>query len=260
MSISEKITQFRKLRGLTQESLGDALGVTGQAVSKWESSSALPDVSLLPRLCETLDVPPDELLEFSYDSRVRFLKAGLSSAVAGTQREKGSAEITALLFDLIGRTFDSYGSKTGGNCLRMWDDFVRLRVQRSFSDPDAGENAFLFSGADFQRELLSVPPDTLAPFLDLFRDDRTFSVLRETGLTEAVTSAELEQRTGIPKDELKTVLLDLVEMSVLEFGSDPAGKRGFRRGPGYPSFLMVLCAADACGCLDGPGINAVWLM
>ncbi|MBE6724207.1 MAG: helix-turn-helix transcriptional regulator [Ruminococcaceae bacterium] len=256
MSISEKITQYRKLRGLTQESLGDALGVTGQAVSKWESASALPDVSLLPRLCEALDVPPDELLEFPDDTRVRFLKAGVSR----TQREAEGVDITSLLLDLIGRTFDSNGSKTAGNCLRMWDDFVRLRVQKSFSGPDAGECSFLLGGADYQRELLSVPPDTLAPFLDLFRDERTFAVLRETGLTEAVTSGELEQRTGIPKDELKTVLLDLVEMSVLEFGSDPAGKRGYRRGPGYPSVLMVLCAADACGCLGGPGINAVWLM
>ena len=35
MSISEKITQYRKMRGLTQETLGEALGITAQAISKW---------------------------------------------------------------------------------------------------------------------------------------------------------------------------------------------------------------------------------
>ncbi len=259
MSISDKIAQYRRLRGLTQESLGDALGVTGQAVSKWEQSAALPDLSLLPRLCEALDVPPDELLEFPSDSRVRFLKAGISAATR-MQYEKGSAEITALLLDLIGRTFDSNGVNCDGNCLRMWDEHIRLRVQGPSADGSDGEAAFLLCGRDLQNEYLSADPDSLDAFLGLFRNRQTFAILRETGLTEAVTSAELEQRTGLPKDELKTALLDLLEMSVLEIGADPAGKRGYRHGTGFPAFMMVLCAADACGCLDGPGINAVWLM
>ena len=74
MSISEKITQYRKMRGLTQETLGEALGITAQAISKWEVGSTMPDIFLLPRLCELLDVPPDVLLEIPQDLSVRYLR------------------------------------------------------------------------------------------------------------------------------------------------------------------------------------------
>ena len=63
MNISEKITELRRAKDLTQESLGELLGVTGQAVSKWETSSSLPDILLLPKLCEVLGVSIDEFLD-----------------------------------------------------------------------------------------------------------------------------------------------------------------------------------------------------
>ena len=45
--IGKNIAEFRKGRALTQEQLGDAVGVTGQAVSKWENGG-MPDAYLLP--------------------------------------------------------------------------------------------------------------------------------------------------------------------------------------------------------------------
>ena len=45
--LSERIAELRRERGLTQEQLGQPLGVSAQAVSKWEKGGA-PDVELLP--------------------------------------------------------------------------------------------------------------------------------------------------------------------------------------------------------------------
>ncbi len=53
--ISQQITKFRKAAGLTQEELGKAVGVSTQAVSRWECGGA-PDISLLPVIADALGV------------------------------------------------------------------------------------------------------------------------------------------------------------------------------------------------------------
>ena len=54
MSIGENIARYRKAKNLTQEQLGELLGVTNQAVSKWESGVSMPDVMLLPKISNAL--------------------------------------------------------------------------------------------------------------------------------------------------------------------------------------------------------------
>ena len=63
--IAGNILRFRKDLGLTQEALADALGITFQAVSKWETGQTLPDTSLLPKLALALHVSVDKLLGYS---------------------------------------------------------------------------------------------------------------------------------------------------------------------------------------------------
>ncbi len=64
MKIGSKIKALRKERGITQEQLADTLGVSFQAVSKWETGSALPDITMAPRLARYFNVSMDELFEF----------------------------------------------------------------------------------------------------------------------------------------------------------------------------------------------------
>ncbi|MDE6413650.1 MAG: helix-turn-helix domain-containing protein, partial [Eubacterium sp.] len=59
---SENIKSFRKQRNLTQEGLADLLGVTFQAVSKWERGESFPDITLLPVIADFFDVSIDDLL------------------------------------------------------------------------------------------------------------------------------------------------------------------------------------------------------
>ena len=61
-TIGNRIQKFRKEKGLTQEELAAKLGLSSQAVSKWENDASCPDISLLPKLCELLGVTSDELL------------------------------------------------------------------------------------------------------------------------------------------------------------------------------------------------------
>jgi len=61
-SIGNRISKYRREKGLTQEELAAKLGVSSQAVSKWENDASCPDISLLPQLCRILSISTDELL------------------------------------------------------------------------------------------------------------------------------------------------------------------------------------------------------
>ena len=61
-TIVNRIQKYRKEKGLTQEELAAQLGVSSQAVSKWENDASCPDISLLPLLCRILGITTDELL------------------------------------------------------------------------------------------------------------------------------------------------------------------------------------------------------
>jgi len=61
-TIGNRIAKYRKEKGLTQEGLAETVGVSAQAVSKWENDASCPDISLLPQLCKKLGITTDELL------------------------------------------------------------------------------------------------------------------------------------------------------------------------------------------------------
>ena len=63
MTIGKRIAHLRKEKGLTQEELASHMGVSPQAVSKWENDQTCPDISALPKLSKLLGVTVDELLE-----------------------------------------------------------------------------------------------------------------------------------------------------------------------------------------------------
>ena len=61
-TLGKRITQHRKRLGMTQDKLAEQLGVTAQAVSKWENDQSCPDITMLPRLAEIFGISIDALL------------------------------------------------------------------------------------------------------------------------------------------------------------------------------------------------------
>lgn len=60
-NLSEQISRLRRQKGMTQEQLASRLGVSNQAVSKWENEQSCPEVTLLPLLSDVFQIPIDEL-------------------------------------------------------------------------------------------------------------------------------------------------------------------------------------------------------
>jgi len=63
MNIADRIQSLRKIKGISQEELADQIGVTRQAVSKWESEQSIPDMEKVILLSDYFEVTTDYLLK-----------------------------------------------------------------------------------------------------------------------------------------------------------------------------------------------------
>ena len=85
--IGEQIAFYRKKKHLTQEQLGEALGVTNRTVSKWEAGASSPGIDLIPSLASALGVPLDSLFGIEGKEETGELSALIREAVFSAVRE-----------------------------------------------------------------------------------------------------------------------------------------------------------------------------
>ena len=71
MTTGQRIKYYRKEKGYTQNELAEIIGVSMQAISKWETDSGMPDISQIVPLCKALDVSADKVLGLGDDEEVR---------------------------------------------------------------------------------------------------------------------------------------------------------------------------------------------
>ncbi|MBQ8641990.1 MAG: helix-turn-helix transcriptional regulator [Clostridia bacterium] len=71
ITIGEKIKELRQKKGCTQEELAAVLGITGQAVSRWESGGSYPDLEMIPSLANFFQISIDKLFGYDIDRQNR---------------------------------------------------------------------------------------------------------------------------------------------------------------------------------------------
>lgn len=84
MTIGTNIKRLRQNKGVTQEQLGAVLGISSQAVSKWENESALPDIMTLPKLADYFGISIDELMGYQLNAltyKEQFVKFMLGNGI-----------------------------------------------------------------------------------------------------------------------------------------------------------------------------------
>ena len=69
-TLGKRIIANRKRLGMTQDKLAEQLGITAQAVSKWENDQSCPDIAMLPKLAEIFGISIDELLGITAQEKV----------------------------------------------------------------------------------------------------------------------------------------------------------------------------------------------
>ena len=97
--MGEKIRALRKQKNVSQEVLAQYLGVSFQAVSKWENGTAMPDVTMIPAIASFFDVSTDELFDFNRMETERKVQQACwdIAEYRHTQPQKAEDDLRALL-------------------------------------------------------------------------------------------------------------------------------------------------------------------
>ena len=76
-SIANQVKILRKAKGVTQEEMGTALGLSYQAISKWENDATLPDIQMIPKIAEYFGISIDDVMTTgtTLEQRIEQLKS-----------------------------------------------------------------------------------------------------------------------------------------------------------------------------------------
>lgn len=87
----KNLIQLRKMHQMTQEALAEKVGVTRQAIAKWEAGDSVPDLQTGQKLAEVLNVSLDELVSFETDNQAGLMMPPKGKHLFGivTVGEKG---------------------------------------------------------------------------------------------------------------------------------------------------------------------------
>lgn len=92
IKLGEKIKSLRKQKNISQEVLANYLGVSFQAVSKWENDSTMPDVTMIPALASFFGVSTDELFDFNLFEMEKQVEAICKEAYKYRDTDEAKAE------------------------------------------------------------------------------------------------------------------------------------------------------------------------
>ncbi|MCI8915256.1 MAG: helix-turn-helix transcriptional regulator [Oscillospiraceae bacterium] len=186
--LSERIAELRRARGLTQEQLGQTLGVSAQAVSKWEKGGA-PDVELLPTLADQLGVSVDALFGRE-GGTVQDMDNVLNRWLLSLSQEKRISELCRLTWSasriIMNHRIDAPDIpelKYSDNCtVRVGGEDVLLRVAVDIKE------GLLFGVGSEELSFMSIWPRPEAGYAAYFADRdlcrRLFALLARPGCLE----------------------------------------------------------------------------
>lgn len=234
-AVGRRIQERRKVQGLTQEQLGTELGVSAQAVSKWEKGDSTPDIALLPSLCRTLGMNADGLLGITGGPGITHLTQELKSRLGRLRPdERAGALFTAIksLLDATPQESDPHPAESSLAC-----QFGEGRFREMHLILDAGFACLSLRDAVTQSRPFE--PERLAALRALTADGCLGVV--QLLLDGPRREAELLS-AGLPlsQEELRSALGQLVEA-----GLAVHGRSGYRLedGLGYAWAGVILAVA-----------------
>lgn len=220
MSLSENIRKFRIEKNMTQEQLADRLGVSSQAVSKWETSETYPDGSLLVLLANTLGVSLDKLFGNQH-LNVADISISLMNLIDKEPYENKFDLARTLcwyiekgLFGHINdedNSFDDVISVKNDSYILNDRGFTQVSNGKApffsvFPEPDCGWGEVIGDGEEMRKifECLS-SPETMKAILFIHRN-KPYYVFED---------AVLARECDIPKECLEKVIFDLSSLQLL---------------------------------------------
>lgn len=125
LKLGENLKKFRSKRELTQEQLAAVLGVSAQAVSRWENGTTYPDITLLPTIASYFEITLDELMgmeAFKSEEQLKELTAQLD--------ENGSKGLIYENIKLLRDAVKTYPANNSG--LSISSDSAHTKTVRDY--------------------------------------------------------------------------------------------------------------------------------
>lgn len=209
MNIGKNITAFRKDAGMTQEDLANQIGVSAQAVSKWETGVSMPDILLLPVIAEVFGITVDEIYSGKQEiKKVRRLGFG----------EAPEAAYRALL-ETMERTWDEKGMSVE----QMMEDYQLNNAATFIASDDGGS---IFTNAEMgivlrdfgTRKFLEVlTSEKAAAVLEVLADEkvRRAAAFLCSSRSELFTEAGLAKKLSVTLEEAKEILEKMAAANII---------------------------------------------
>ncbi len=184
--VADQIRFYRRQKGLTQEQLSEAMGVSVAAVSKWEQGQSLPEIPMLMELADFFNLSVDALLGYrlrsndraSVSERLKFLRRedrydeGIAEAEKALQKFPNTFTVVyecAMLFEMAGGTRKDKALQR--RALDLLTHAIRLLPQNN--DPQVSEMSLrldmanvLFDMEDWERALALYKENNACGLLD----------------------------------------------------------------------------------------------
>ena len=162
LTLGRRIQALRKEQALTQDALAEQMGVTPQAVSKWENDQSCPDIMSLPTLARILNTTVDALLTGQ----------SASSAAIPAPAKRPEELIVRLAFHA------EDGTRIGLNLpftvfrLGTMYDLITFTVQTNEGEQDAEQIAKTLAGVDFKHIVRLIESGVSGTLVDINLGDR----------------------------------------------------------------------------------------
>ena len=222
MSLSANIKRLRQEKNLTQEQLAAKLGVSAQAVSKWETSETYPDGALLVPLAQELAVSLDVLFDNSFVSMADISSRIMSLLYNTEEKERFHVvrdicwQIERGLFNCrmeIEKEYDPNEIKNESNASYILDDNGFTIVSNGkepffsvFPQPEEGYGYFLNDKDDLQKIFAALShTDTMNALIYLYHKAENY----------VFESAVLQRDCEIAKDQISAVIDDLLTLKLI---------------------------------------------
>lgn len=241
-SLNEKISDLRKARSLTQEQLGARLGISGQAVSKWEKGESMPDILILPELCEIFGVSLDALLEVPAAAKNRNIMKDFCEYARENGKEK-------TLLEALSRLVNSGKEIAMGGAVDFSPEFLRV------FDPNG--MGFFIDGDEAMKRCLASGSSDPADILKILSDENCLSILGHISVDKAVTDDEIIEAAGLDKDIVSELIPELVNRNLISYDTDNSGKRGYLQDAGMAGVYMILYGCWMLGD-EGALLGTLW--
>lgn len=229
--ISEKICEFRKARSLTQEKLGEQLNISSQAVSKWEKGDSMPDIMILPKLCEILGITVDALLEVPTSVKKESCMNNLSEYA----KEIGGIKASFEAIKACSNAVDNQMNR--GSALQAYDG---IRICTS------GGIGFVVNGENQMNTILNTDIEHVKKICGLLSDENVLKIMRSLDFSRGVSEIELMEKSCLSMEEVDNVLFKLMKQNYCECTAD-----GFYIFGGFSYTLIVILCGIFLSSTDG---------